>query len=449
MNTSATLKTLHGSTCRTTRVTLRTRGRRPTIRGTGATLCEVIDVVTYGGSSGTSGGTVGTHTGSGNVAGCEPRAAGATVTMGSGSGSTSVVTVVGHRDAERLAGRLVVENGRLRTGGIHHGVATLDGRRWQSPSRCRGGDRPPSVVRDRRCPWARPRRQNPLLRRRLGDQARGRAALRAAPPLGHRDAVAELRGAPLRRRLIAVVPMTVPVPIAVAGRVAVAVHDDLAPRGRPRTQPCRRRACWGSRRESVRKDFARIGARSQLPGHASSPPVARAVRTASPTRTVTVTEIPSSPAWRDHVSTEAPWRAARRTAAGRPPSSDASAAASAAVWARATSTTSPANAPRATVRLGCHGDQRRDKRDRLAAVIPDAHRSNLPWARRHSDGTRAGALPISAPSVEAAGRLELSRRRWRGWRRPKPRSARRRGSSAGRRSRPALATRSHAPPCGS
>ena len=41
----ATLNTLHGSTWRTTRVTLRTRGRRPTTRGTGATLCGRIVVV--------------------------------------------------------------------------------------------------------------------------------------------------------------------------------------------------------------------------------------------------------------------------------------------------------------------------------------------------------------------------------------------------------------------
>ena len=39
----ATLKTLHGSTWRTTRVTRRTRGRRPTMRGTGATPC--VDIV--------------------------------------------------------------------------------------------------------------------------------------------------------------------------------------------------------------------------------------------------------------------------------------------------------------------------------------------------------------------------------------------------------------------
>ena len=84
------MNTLHGSTWRRTRVTLRTRGRRPTTRGTGATWCDVIVVlVTYGGSNGTSGWAAGAHVGSGNTWVCEPRAAGGVVITGIGSGWTS------------------------------------------------------------------------------------------------------------------------------------------------------------------------------------------------------------------------------------------------------------------------------------------------------------------------------------------------------------------------
>ena len=87
MNTSATLKTLHGSTWRTTRVTRRTRGRRPTSRGTGATWCDDNVVVTYGASGGAIGasGTVRSALG----ATAEPGAGGAAGMMtGNGVGAT-------------------------------------------------------------------------------------------------------------------------------------------------------------------------------------------------------------------------------------------------------------------------------------------------------------------------------------------------------------------------
>ena len=58
LNAAATLNTLHGSTWRTTRVTRRTRGRRPARRGTGAT------VVGRNVATGCSGGRVGGDDGS-------------------------------------------------------------------------------------------------------------------------------------------------------------------------------------------------------------------------------------------------------------------------------------------------------------------------------------------------------------------------------------------------
>lgn len=63
---------------------------------------------------------------------------------------------------------------------------------------------------------------------------------------------------------------------------------------------------------------------------------ARAVAVVSPSLTVTVTS--DGPGPLNQVTSDAPWRWARKTAAARPPSSDASAAASAAVCARVRST---------------------------------------------------------------------------------------------------------------
>ncbi|MGI9031150.1 MAG: hypothetical protein ACR2HP_14380 [Ilumatobacteraceae bacterium] len=79
----------------------------------------------------------------------------------------------------------------------------------------------------------------------------------------------------------------------------------------------------------------------------NAPPLARAVAIASPIRTTTVTAAPLL----DQLSSRPPWRLAIAAALDSPPSIDARAAASAAVWALAASITSPAMEPKAIVKI--------------------------------------------------------------------------------------------------